>query len=83
MTRLNVVSVIIAIAMSLTANIKGLCESRTEALLMAGVDYLSAEIKDMYSDVRPYFLAASGFDPDLYIAMADIDFDSIPEFFYG
>lgn len=54
-----------------------------EELLTADIDFLVAEIQAMYDDIRPQLLGAPEYDPDIYIAFADIDFDGIPEFFYG
>ncbi len=48
-------------------------------LLAADVDFLAAEIRNMYDFIRPEFL----YDMDIYIALADLDFDEIPEFFFG
>ena len=61
------------------------CTARTpsnrtvEKMLLADIDFLVDKIQEMYNDVRPELL----YEPPLYIAFADVDFDSIPEFFYG
>jgi hypothetical protein len=50
-----------------------------EELFLEDIDSIAAEIAVMYKDVDEYYL----YEPFLYIAFADIDFDGTPEFFYG
>lgn len=54
-----------------------------EDLFMEDIITISADIQSMYDEIRPQLLSASQYDPSIYIAFADIDFDGVPEFFYG
>ena len=51
----------------------------TEELMMINIDFLSYEIQSMHDDMSQDYL----YEMPIYIAFADIDFDGIPEFFFG
>lgn len=54
-----------------------------EVLFIQDIDSIAYDIQVMYDEVRPRLLSAPEYDPNIYIAFVDIDFDGIPEFFYG
>lgn len=54
-----------------------------EELFLEDMDSITAEIQAMYEEIRPELLSAPEYDPDIFIAFADLDFDGIPEYFYG
>jgi hypothetical protein len=54
-------------------------KAKAEETFLQDIDVIAADIQVMYEEVDADFL----YWPFLYIAFADVDFDEIPEFFYG